>query len=114
MQKVAFISRHVPSPEQVEYFARHNYELVHVGDANGFDIEVLRELTAPYLSACVVHAGAAANLLTLRKRVFVCENVNRAPAGEPPQFKLAKVYAWQWEYDDDEAREGHIQPIIMH
>lgn len=102
--KVAFISRHVPTQEQIAAFAKAGHELVHVGDCDGFDRVAVAEFMEGFDGACVVHAGAAINCVVSAEKdfsVFVCENSNRAPAGEPPQFRLDRVHEWRWRPGDD-------------
>ena len=85
MKRMAFVSRHAPTEAQAALAAAHGYELVPVGDRDGFTLDP-SELAA-YDAVAVVHAAAAARLLIAGVPVAVFRNGNRAPEGAPPQFE---------------------------
>lgn len=91
MDKFAFVSRHKPTPEQIEIAARHGGKLVEVGDRDAFTIDPyeFRE----YRLVIVVHPAAALRLFHHGIDVGVFENGNRAPEGEKPEF-YAKALHW--------------------
>lgn len=95
MKKFAFISRHVPTVEQIALAAKLDIELVHVGDRDAFT-GALADLFSDRLKfdgACVVHPAAALRVAGFyQKPVLVFENGNRAAEGQPPKF-YAKA-AW--------------------
>ena len=94
--KYAFISRHVPSPEQIEIVKNDlQGELVHVGDMNAFDCtSALYALRQEYSAVIVVHAALALQAFDMGFIVGVFENGNRAPEGAPPTFTPVKVHLW--------------------
>ena len=93
MKKFAFISRHVPTSDQVAIAAAIGIELVHVGDRDAFafsvsDAEKLRE---EFAGVVCVHPLIAMHCLLADLNVGVFENINRAEVGQPPQFKASRL-----------------------
>lgn len=84
MKHFAFISRHVPTQEQLEMARDHGIEMTHVGDRDAFAFKFDDELSG-YDGFIVVHPVLALSLIN-RKTVGIFENGNRAPEGERPQF----------------------------
>lgn len=105
MQKFAFISRHVPTAEQIALAAERRIELVHVGDRDAFTVEASEfarrwneadgKYEGEFSGVVVVHPAAALRLLTVNTAVGVFENGNRAAEGEKPQFfaKALHIYS---------------------
>ena len=92
-EKFAFISRHVPTADQVAIAATIGIELVHVGDRDAFafsvsDAEKLRE---EFVGVVCVHPLIAVNCVLANLNVGVFENINRAEVGAPPQFKASRL-----------------------
>jgi len=86
MKKTAFISRHAPTEEQSAMAQGHGFLLVPVGDKDGFDSEGLAALVVGFDAVCVVHAGAAMNLILTGIPVIIFENGMRPVEGGAPQF----------------------------
>ena len=89
MRKFAFISRHVPTAEQIKIAAEHDIEIVHVGDMDGFNTSIDDFDTNTYQGAIVVHAALALRFAKKNITVGIFENEMRAKEGERPTF-LAK------------------------
>lgn len=85
MKKLAFISRHNPTPEQISLAQAQGFELIHVGDRDGFTAPVA-EFSADFDGVVVVHAAAALRYIDANRLVGVFENGNRAPEGAHPSF----------------------------
>lgn len=95
----AFLSRHIPTPEQYALAIEKNIELVHVGDADGFTVTYndIRErftqvfgidgnLEIPKIrGVIVVHAAAALRLIP-HCTVGIFENEQRPVEGGKPTF----------------------------
>lgn len=102
MEKFAFISRHQPTPEQVELAADRWISLIPVGDADAFTVKP--EVAKGYAGVVVVHPAAALRLAPHTK-VGVFENANRAPEGAPVSFKAVALHVYDLRppsdpYDD--------------
>lgn len=93
MKKFAFISRHTPTPEQIELADRLNIELVTVGDKDAFSLS--GEQWDGMDGACVVHPAAALRLIREGFDILVYENANRAPEGEKPQFYASAAHLFR-------------------
>jgi hypothetical protein len=94
MMKFAFISRHVPTPEQQALAGDQGIELVSIGDTDAFTVTPGFVYDAgPFEGVIVVHPAAAMRLCQ-EFIVGVFENANRAEPGQPPQFfaKALHVY----------------------
>jgi hypothetical protein len=96
MRKFAFISRHVPTPEQHQLCAAWGIELIPVGDRDGFTVDPA-EFDVAFDGVVVVHPAAALILKDHGWAVGVFENANRAPEGEPPQFKAVALHLFRAE-----------------
>ena len=100
MRKLLFISRHVPSPEQVELALEKELELIHVGDMDAFGdvLTDLENLLYKYGSiderlpifGCV-HPAIALEAIRWTS-VALFENQNRAPEGERPTFQAVALH----------------------
>ena len=86
MKKFAFISRHVPTPKQVQIAADKGITLVHVGDVDAFDMSPAKWPSLSGFSGAVVVHPLLALQLCGRFDIGIFNNVNRAPVGSPPQF----------------------------
>ena len=86
MKKFAFISRHVPTTEQIDLAIAQEIELVSIGDLDGFTVTAEQVAKhGKFDGVAVVHAGAALRL-QFDYEVLLFENGNRAPEGEKPSF----------------------------
>jgi len=90
--KMAFITRHAPTPSQSDLAKRAGYELIPVGDRDAFtaDLADLAEFNAV---ACV-HPALALRLARIVPIVGVFENANRAPEGEKPRFEALALHLY--------------------
>lgn len=95
MKRMAFVSRHSPTEAQLALAAAHGYELVHVGDRDGFALDPSE--FADFEAVAVVHAAAAARLLIAGVPVAVFRNGNRAPEGAPPLFEAVDLVIYGLE-----------------
>ncbi len=102
MKNFAFISRHVPTQEQIDLCEQQDINLIHIGDFDAFsviadDVEhavaQIDEFAGELEGVIVVHPAAALRLQNYFI-VGVFENGNRAAEGEKPQFfaKALHVY----------------------
>ena len=90
--KMAFISRHEPTPRQLELALDQGLELVHIGDADAFTVSPsLVYNFGPFEAVAVVHPAAALRLAP-HFIVGVFENANRASVGEKPQFEAVALH----------------------
>lgn len=87
----AFISRHEPTNEQHVIANAAGVDLVHIGDLDAFT--VTPEQVGAFEGVVVVHPAAALRLAPVYV-VGVFENGNRAPVGEPPQFKPVALHLY--------------------
>lgn len=92
--KYAFVSRHIPTPEQHYLAAAQDIELVHIGDHDAFTIgpNVIDEAGA-FEGVVVVHPAAALRLAPLFI-IGVFENGNRPGFGEKPQFVAVSLHLY--------------------
>lgn len=99
MQKMAFISRHVPTPEQITLAAERGFELIHVGDVDAFAPMAWSIVdghdAGPFQAVCCVHPWLALQLERQGFSVAVFENGNRAPEGEKPQFYAKALHVME-------------------
>lgn len=89
-KKFAFVSRHVPSAEQIAMAAEQGVDLIHVGDADAFSVdsttiddmayELYSEGPEYFVGVVVVHPAAALRL-NWRYPVGVFENGQRSEDG---------------------------------
>lgn len=95
MKKMAFISRHNPTPGQFNLAKTQGFDLVPVGDADAFAVspEWVRN-KGEFEAVAVVHPAAALNLVK-NFTVGVFENANRAPEGERSQFEAVALHVWE-------------------
>jgi hypothetical protein len=108
MQKMLFVTRHEPTPEQCAIAADKGFELVHVGDVNAFDPRLLpilkgmlREHNAEVV--CCVHPMVAVVALDAgAKAIAIFENSNRAAPGEKPSFAPSALHVYVRDADGDD------------
>ena len=93
MKKFAFISRHVPTQQQISIAAECGIVLDHVGDRDGFAVDPM-EFRSTHDGAVVVHAAAALRLLGTNWPIGVFDNVNRAAVGELPKFETTRLHVY--------------------
>jgi len=99
MKNFAFISRHVPTAEQLALAADQGIALVRVGDADAFAVcnsfvhQKEGDMDVIFEGVVVVHPAAAMRLCK-DFAVGVFENANRAPAGEKPQFVAKALHVY--------------------
>lgn len=93
MKKLAFISRHVPSAEQIAIAAQADVSLVHVGDRDAFSVSVTE--LEDFDGVVVVHPAAAMRLACKAIWIGVFENGNRAPEGQPVQFSPVRLHLFR-------------------
>ena len=91
MEKFAFISRHQPTPSQIELASKMGIELVPVGDRDGFKISPDEFVEGDFRGVVVVHAMAAMRCLKKGLAVGIFNNVNRAPEGAKPTFETTEL-----------------------
>lgn len=96
--RMAFVSRHEPTTEQVALAEKDGYQLVHVGDLDAFSHNLPDQLTkliaeGNYQAVACVHPVIAIRVLEFGTgyahpcvRVAVFENGQRAEAGGKPTF----------------------------
>ena len=101
MKTMNFISRHVPTPDQVRLAADKGFDLVHVGDVDAFDTDAILEKfnDCEGTAFAVVHPALALDLASLADpdmpiTIGVFQNANRAPEGERPQFEAVSLKIW--------------------
>lgn len=100
MKKMAFMSRHPASAKQHQLAAEAGYQLVDVGDADGFRVAqdgVLERIADEFDAVAVVHAAAALRFIAAMP-VAIFENANRAPVGETPQFEAVNLFIYNLNY----------------
>lgn len=97
MKNFAFISRHIPTEDQINLAESQGIRLITIGDMNAFTIDTnsIMELgvenETPFDGVIVVHPAAALRLAG-DFLVGVFENSNRAPVGQPPQFEAVSLH----------------------
>ena len=124
LAKFAFISRHVPTPEQIRLAESKGIELVHVGDCDAFDPKCLDAWfpddysKRKYKGLIAVHP--AVFLTAIGKHITfmgVFENRNRAAEGEKPQFVCSNLHLWNVFGNDygspDTCRFHHFQSGLV-
>jgi hypothetical protein len=101
MKRFAFISRHLPTQEQIDLAIAKSIELVHVGDMDAFNWEMEKNrVLGHYDGVIVVHAWLALQCANRFDYVGVFENANRAPEGEKPSFYAKALHVMQcWNAD---------------
>lgn len=99
MTNLYFISRHVPTQEQVKLAEDDGYEIIHLGDVDAFDIKAVRAIIGKahddadgeeFAISCV-HPMVALQAISLCD-VVLFENANRAPEGEKPSFHAIALH----------------------
>lgn len=93
MKRLAFISRHVPTTEQIAVAAQADVELVHVGDRDAFSVSITE--FENFDGVVVVHPAAALRLACQAAWIGVFENGNRAPEGQPVQFVPVRLHLFR-------------------
>lgn len=79
--KFAFISRHQPTPAQMEICAAHGVELISIGDRDAFSVTTAQVLEAGAFDGVVVVHPAAAMRLAGDFLIGVFENSQRSEDG---------------------------------
>lgn len=93
MKKMAFISRHPPTEKQVALALAQGYELIPVGDRDGFTVS--ENEFSGYDAVAVVHAAAAMSLAGHSKVIAVFENELRPVVGGKPEFKAKALHLYR-------------------
>jgi hypothetical protein len=109
MKRLAFISRHAPTQEQIELAATLGHEIIHVGDVDAFApgyLSVVSDLIAGFDAVAAVHP----NILLTQAfgdysggtglPCWVFENGSRPVEGGKPQFFCKGVIIWKQEIGD--------------
>ena len=102
MKHFAFISRHQPTPAQVEMAADQGINLIHIGDTDAFTVDEDWVMDQPAVKGwvdtihgvVVVHPAAAMRLCG-DFQVGVFENANRAAPGEPQSFSAVALHVYE-------------------
>jgi len=103
MKRLAFISRHAPTQEQIELAATLGFEIIHVGDVDAFAKDLLKQV-ADKAEDCDAIAAVHPNILLTQaaggwyrsgKPVWVFKNENRPAEGGAPQFFCTGVTIWE-------------------
>lgn len=102
MKRIAFISRHAPTVEQIELAHSLGYEIVHVGDVDAFEpgfLSVVKDKIAGFDAVAAVHP----NILLTQAfghygeqgiPCWVFENGSRPVEGGKPEFFCKGVIVW--------------------
>lgn len=94
MKKMAFISRHVPTADQLKIARDKGYDLAHVGDMDAFTVQPSQVAALGNFDAvCVVHPAAALRL-TQHYTVGVFENAMRHVEGGAPIFEAKALHIY--------------------
>lgn len=98
MRTMIFISRHTPTPAQIEIAENNNFNLVHVGDMDAFSPDLLgrieKELAVNDAAfVCCVHPMIAMKAIDAGAvGVGMFENAARAAEGEKPTFDAVALH----------------------
>lgn len=99
-----FISRHEPTVEQVEMARGRGFDLVHVGDADAFNVAAVRRLVEVNFPGVVpavalVNPAMALNVASLATEsgiyIGTFENEQRSEVGGKPTFHAKSLHVWQ-------------------
>jgi len=108
MKRLAFISRHAPTQEQIDLALKLEHEIVHVGDVDAFDpgfLSTVADRIAGFDAVAAVHP----NILLTQALSYsggtglpcwVFENGSRPVEGGKPQFFCKGVIIWKQESGD--------------
>lgn len=96
MKDYAFISRHIPTVQQLELTKTHGINLLCVGDHDGFETDQVKGNLKDFVGVFVIHPAMALNLIT-HFPVGVFKNENRAPVGSPPKFETKSFKIWEMD-----------------
>lgn len=106
MKQMAFISRHEPTAAQIALAASKGFELVHVGDVDGFDYDAVGRAIGNYVAVAVVNAAAAMNAAVYSYAkgcgclwIGVFENANRPTVGGISDFAPKSFHVWRASAD---------------
>ena len=108
MKRLAFISRHAPTQEQIDLAEKLGHQIVHVGDVDAFQpgfLSEVKEKTAGFDAISAVHPNI---LLTQAFGSYddsglpcwVFENGARPTEGGKPEFFCKGVVVWTPEVGD--------------
>lgn len=96
--KMAFVSRHAPTSEQVKLAEKAGYQLINIGDLDAFDPDLDNRITkliveGGYRAVACVHPMIAMRVLSFgtgyakaRVQVAIFENGQRPAEGGKPTF----------------------------
>jgi hypothetical protein len=93
MKKLAFITRHTPTPAQYKLASEQGFELDFVGDRDAFSFNP--EEFQDYDGVVVVHPWMALQATRWVNFIGVFENANRAPEGERPSFEAVALHVME-------------------
>jgi hypothetical protein len=99
-KRFAFISRHVPTEDQIQLADQLRIELVHVGDEDAFSETAAGDKDEEYEGVVVVNPAAALNYI-LKVPVGVFENAARPGVDGKPSFKAVSFRVWNLQQGDD-------------
>jgi hypothetical protein len=97
MKRLAFISRHAPTQEQIEIAAMWGFEIIHVGDVDAFDSKLhylVEEKIGDCHAVAAVHPNVCLMAHMLGHFVWVFQNSQRAAEGGKPQFYCSGFAEW--------------------
>jgi hypothetical protein len=123
--KMAFISRHSPTQSQKDLAQKAGYELIHVGDLDGFKFKVYSPLVLKdgqtigqdsshnFKAVAVVHAGLALKFIP-HVPVALFENQLRPVEGGEPTFQTTSMVIYELvEYPDGSSPFMHETTIQL-
>jgi hypothetical protein len=108
MKRLAFISRHAPTQEQIDLALKLDHEIVHVGDVDAFDpgfLSQVRDKIEGFDAVAAVHPNilltqAFGSYGSQGLPCWVFENGSRPVEGGKPQFFCKGVIIWKQEIGD--------------
>ena len=101
MTRMNFVSRHVPTDDQIKLAADKGFKLVHVGDVDAFDVNAVDAVFTdnPGTAFAVVNPALAMNLVSLARdtdvTIGVFQNAARPADGGKPTFKAVNLHVWK-------------------
>lgn len=90
MERFAFVSRHAPTPGQIELAGRAGIELVHVWDRDAFG-PIPEAADSQYQGIIGVHPMVVVQAMKNGKKIGVFENVSRPGPDGKPQFSVGRL-----------------------
>jgi hypothetical protein len=95
LERWAFVSRHVPTPEQIEKAIQAGIELIPVGDRDAFGPDPFEKSGMPDVVGVVcVNPALALQAFFAGYAVGVFENVSRPGVDGKPQFSTGRFLRW--------------------